>query len=302
MPAHGNGPRGADLIGSHGATAPTRTPAGTQAVVVPDAPGTWRGLDLLRRRADDDRSRWPTTVVWTWYVSCRTVNRLARRFRITRQVSPRQLRRPLITAALDARPSVVLGLPRSGAARLRHDSVARYRQRSPTPRCRRQEHRTGDSDGVGGFRLTSPHEGCVTAAPICDRPRTLEQRDRESATPCRRPDGPFAGQSVAQPGRRARSRRDALAGTRYPLVARYNRHVATTKHRDPELEAVVGRARARLAADGEFRPPRAGGFTSALPIEAQEIVHDWLTMVATSVRSSPSPRRIRISPTSNPVS
>lgn len=52
--------------------------------------------------------------------------------------------------------------------------------------------------------------------------------------------------------------------------------MATTKHRDPELEAIVARARARLAADGEFRPPRAGGFTSALPVEAQEIVRDWL--------------------------
>ena len=52
--------------------------------------------------------------------------------------------------------------------------------------------------------------------------------------------------------------------------------MATTKHRDPELEAVVERARARLATGGELRPPRAGGFTSALPVEAQEIVRRWL--------------------------
>lgn len=52
--------------------------------------------------------------------------------------------------------------------------------------------------------------------------------------------------------------------------------MAPAKHRDPELEAVVERARVRLAAGGELRPPRTGGFTSALPVEAQEIVRHWL--------------------------
>jgi hypothetical protein len=52
--------------------------------------------------------------------------------------------------------------------------------------------------------------------------------------------------------------------------------MAPTKRRDPELEAVVERARVRLAAGGELRPPRTGEFTSALPVEAQEIVRHWL--------------------------
>ncbi len=56
----------------------------------------------------------------------------------------------------------------------------------------------------------------------------------------------------------------------------YDRQLVSTKHGDPELEAVVERARVRLAARGELRPPRTGGFTSALPVEAQEIVRHWL--------------------------
>ena len=52
--------------------------------------------------------------------------------------------------------------------------------------------------------------------------------------------------------------------------------MATTKHRDPDLEAVVERARARAAASGELRPPRTGGFTPALPVEAREIVRRWV--------------------------
>jgi hypothetical protein len=52
--------------------------------------------------------------------------------------------------------------------------------------------------------------------------------------------------------------------------------MVSAKHRDPELEAVVERVRVRLAARGELRPPRTGGFTSALPVDAQEIVRHWL--------------------------
>jgi hypothetical protein len=38
----------------------------------------------------------------------------------------------------------------------------------------------------------------------------------------------------------------------------------------------VGDSSNRLAAGGELRPPRTGGYTSALPVEAQEIVRRWL--------------------------
>ena len=46
-------------------------------------------------------------------------------------------------------------------------------------------------------------------------------------------------------------------------LGKYHRHVATDKHRDPDLEAVVERA-------------RTGGFTPALPVEALEIVRRWV--------------------------
>lgn len=51
--------------------------------------------------------------------------------------------------------------------------------------------------------------------------------------------------------------------------------MAPTKDRDPELVAVVERARARFAAGGALRPPRIAGFRSAFSVEAQEIVRDW---------------------------
>jgi hypothetical protein len=52
--------------------------------------------------------------------------------------------------------------------------------------------------------------------------------------------------------------------------------MATTKHRDPELEVVVEKVRARLAAVGGMRPPRIGAYIPSIPVEAREIVRRWL--------------------------
>jgi hypothetical protein len=45
---------------------------------------------------------------------------------------------------------------------------------------------------------------------------------------------------------------------------------------DPELAAVVERARHRAQAAGELRPLRLTTPASALPEEARPIVHEWL--------------------------